>query len=543
MSLWIVVLVCLYSQSCLLSAIAVSNELAANITNTYIIMQIRYFKINFPRLIFLGLIFIGTISCVEKQLHSFRLGETSVVLFSFQNVSDSLNLSLYNLPIIQTSKFEKKTFVLPKESKKQFVIPCEYPSLIHFYIGNKAFTGFTYPTDTLKIFVRMKNTERIDTIYFEGITKEICRYYQEKKQQLQYQDLRVPLNKVALAPKEILHNTDSLMNNELTFLDNYLKNKILPDWFIQTERNQILYLCNSFKVSQETYVTRFLNKPFNSGTDYYKSIDTLKIDNPQAIYSYWYFSFLKNYLVHKKINGERLSTKEWMDLTTKTALSKANENLTGEVRDIFEYNALNSYLNWTKELKNYDQIFLEHKNKFSLQYYLNDLIKKRSLLTDSIVLNRNDEYRNITKNAVKENDSIPYFYLPDINGDFYSSKRFKGKIIYINFWATWCKSCVASIPDKNVLIEKFKDSDNVVFLNICVLSEKDNWEKIVTEKKLNGINLFANKNWSDMLIQKYNLSEYPTYFLIQDGLIIKPYCDGPENIEDDIVLIVNRIIK
>ena len=47
-------------------------------------------------------------------------------------------------------------------------------------------------------------------------------------------------------------------------------------------------------------------------------------------------------------------------------------------------------------------------------------------------MNRNDEYRNITKNALKENDSIPYFYLPDINGDFYSSNRFKGKIIYIN---------------------------------------------------------------------------------------------------------------
>ncbi|MCE1198018.1 MAG: hypothetical protein LWW85_03525, partial [Marinilabiliales bacterium] len=98
-------------------------------------MQIRYLKISFTQLIILGLIFIGTISCVEKQLNSFKLGETSVVLFSFQNVADSLNLSLYNLPIIQTSKIYKTTFVSAKENVKQFVIPCEYPSLIHFYIG------------------------------------------------------------------------------------------------------------------------------------------------------------------------------------------------------------------------------------------------------------------------------------------------------------------------------------------------------------------------------------------------------------------------
>jgi len=517
--------------------------LAANINNTYIIMQIKYLKNNFTRLITFGLIFIGTISCFGKQLSSFKLGETAVVLFSFQNVTDSLNLSLYNLTIIQTSKFEKTAFVLPKENKKQFVIPCEYPSLIHFYIGNNAFTGFTYPADTLKIFVRMKNNEQIDTIYFEGNTKEICDYYLVKKQHLHYQDLRLPLNQVALVPQKILHNTDSLMNNELTFFDDYLKNKNFPDWFIQTERNQIIYLCNGFKESQETYFKRFLNKPFDSGADYYKSIDTLKIDNPQAIYSYWYFSFLKDHLVYKNLKVEGLSTKERMNVITKTTLLKAKENLTGEVRDIFEYNALNSYLNGTKELKDYDQIFTEDKNSFSIQYYSNDLITKRSLLTDSIVLNRNDEYRNIPKNAIKENDIIPYFYLPEINGDFYSSNSFKGKIIYINFWATWCKPCIASLPDKNALIEKFKDSDNVVFLNICVLSEKDNWEKVVTEKKFNGINLFANKNWSDILIQKYNISEYPTYFLVKDGRIIKPYCDGPKNIEDDIVLIVDRIIK
>jgi len=229
-----------------------------------------------------------------------------------------------------------------------------------------------------------------------------------------------------------------------------------------------------------------------------------------------------------------------MDSITNKALFEANKKLSGEVRDIFDYDLLNTYLNWTKDLNNYDELFKKYKNDFSNQYYIGDLIKQRNLLTDSIIKNRNDGLQQISSNGLKVNDSIPYFYLPDVNKIFYSPKQFAGKIIYLNFWGTWCKTCLTSIPEKNKLIQEYSNDSNIVFINICVSSEKENWKKILAEKGIKGINLFANDNWSKILIQRFGIREYPTYFLINKGKIIKPYCDYPDKISDDINAILSE---
>jgi len=423
---------------------------------------------------------------------------------------------------------------LEQDKNIEFVIPCEYPSGIYFTVNNSSFTGYLLPKDTLKVTVQLSDENTVKKIQFEGKTESICNYFLQKKQQLGYQDLRIPLNKAPAVLEKISANTDSLMRNELNFLKQYTIHTHLPDWFIQTEKNQIIYLCNNYKIAQKALFEKYLSIPFNPHKDYYKSIDTLLINNQDAIFSYWYFDFLNSHLVYDNVNYEKQPAEEWRNLTTELALLKANENLTGEIRDIFKYNYLNSYLNQTKNLTKYDQFFQENQNDFSNKNYLNDLIVKRSLINDSIVRNRNDGYQQSAKNGLKINDSVPYFFLLNSSGQFFSPKDFKEKIVYVNFWATWCKPCIASIPKKNDLIKAYANNSEIVFLNICTSSQKENWEKMIDEKKIGGINLFANDNWSNILSNKFGISGIPTYFLMKNGKIIKPYCDAPENIEDDL---------
>lgn len=490
-------------------------------------------KIRVLKLLSLNLVLIGILSCNRLTTNIFSINSNATVIFSFKNISDSLTLQLYNLPILSSSKFNKSIFVTDKTTERQFEIPCEYPSALYCNLGNSAFTAFLEPNDTLKLNVIL-NDNSIDTILFEGKTKILCDYYWLKQQTLKYWDLRIPLNMAPKNTKAIKQNTDTLMHNELEFLSNYLSCNMLPEWFINTEQSQIIYLCNSFKESQKALFERFLHLQFNPDKDYYTSLDTLEINNPKAIFSYWYFNFLKSHLVYKDIDVEKIKGDEWKVLTTQKGLSKAKEVLTGEVRDIFEYECLNSYLNWTKELDDYDELFTQHKNDFKDQYFVNDLIEKRNTLTESIVKERNDDYQVIAKYGLQKNDSIPYFYLSDVNGKFFSPKQFEGKLIYLNFWATWCKPCITSIPKKNELIQKYANNTKIVFLNICMSSEKENWETIIKEKKLGGINLYANENWSRILTQSYHISGLPTYFLIDNGKTIKPYCDSPDKIDDDI---------
>lgn len=488
--------------------------------------------------VFIFIFLVSGFSCKKNRSIKIQLGESSSVIFDFQNLNDSVKLQLYNLPILKLSKFDETQIIVPGEKKKMIALPCEFPSLIHVFIGINGYTCYVIPKDNLKITVSFSDSSKIEAISFTGNTKSICDYYLEKKQVLGYHDLRIPLNRVSGDPDDILKNTDSLLFTELSFIKNYTGKYQLPEWFVKTEINEITYLCNSFKYSQEAYVTKHLKKTFDTNPEYYRSIDTLKIDNQDAIYSYWYYFFLKSYLVHRKLNLEGLSSKDRMDLTTKTALEQASLNLSNDVRDIFTYDYLYSYLKWTKNLDDFDSIFSAGKSNFTNQDYLTILTRYRNELTDSLVLKRNDEVSTSSVKSLKTNDPVPYFYLQNMEGIYFTPENFKDKIVYINFWATWCKSCIETIPHKNSLIEKYKDHKEVVFLNICISSDNENWKKILKEKPMAGINLFANENWSTIIGQNFGIDALPAYFLVKNAKIVKPFCDSPLNIEDDFQLIM-----
>lgn len=68
---------------------------------------------------------------------------------------------------------------------------------------------------------------------------------------------------------------------------------------------------------------------------------------------------------------------------------------------------------------------------------------------------------------IKGSPSAPPFYLEDLNGKRVDLKRFKGQIVFLNFWATWCGPCKEEMPSMEALYQKFKER-GFVFLTISV---------------------------------------------------------------------------
>jgi thiol-disulfide isomerase/thioredoxin len=116
---------------------------------------------------------------------------------------------------------------------------------------------------------------------------------------------------------------------------------------------------------------------------------------------------------------------------------------------------------------------------------------------------------------------MPYFYLENMEGEFIEPSRWRGKVVLINFWATWCKPCLKEFPHENKLVKEYAGQP-VQIVNICLDSGKEAWQQYSAEFGLNMINLFANETWSQNLKKKFFIQALPHSVLVAtDGRILK----------------------
>jgi|WetSurMetagenome_2_1015567.scaffolds.fasta_scaffold104148_1 thiol-disulfide isomerase/thioredoxin len=105
----------------------------------------------------------------------------------------------------------------------------------------------------------------------------------------------------------------------------------------------------------------------------------------------------------------------------------------------------------------------------------------------------------------------------------------KGKVIYMDCWATWCGPCIAELPQSKRLIDQYKAKE-VSFLFICLDSEKKDWESIISKNSLEGQHIYLDKNQSQEFRESFKIKGIPHYILIdRQGRIIE---NGTQPIKD-----------
>src|SRR5262249_8665866 len=85
---------------------------------------------------------------------------------------------------------------------------------------------------------------------------------------------------------------------------------------------------------------------------------------------------------------------------------------------------------------------------------------------------------------VKDPMPMPEFTLKEINGGTISSGDHRGKVMLINFWATWCAPCRAELPDLIALQEKYQGKLQIIGLSDDTTSV-ENVRKFVKDNKIN----------------------------------------------------------
>jgi len=156
-----------------------------------------------------------------------------------------------------------------------------------------------------------------------------------------------------------------------------------------------------------------------------------------------------------------------------------------------------------------------------------------------------DEMKNKMEDKKKLNDQVmtsmlnknaPDFELSDLQGERWSLKKFKGKVIILNFWFTTCIPCIKEIPELNKLVDEY-DPKNVVFLGLT-FNNSDQVRKFLTKHPFKYTLFPASKE----VDKKYNISSWPASIVIDRDGKIKKIIYSSDKIHDELKNEINPLL-
>ncbi len=122
----------------------------------------------------------------------------------------------------------------------------------------------------------------------------------------------------------------------------------------------------------------------------------------------------------------------------------------------------------------------------------------------------------------------PDFTMKNLDGEAVNLSDFRGKVVLIDFWASWCGPCRKDNPHVVELYKKYK-KDGFEILGVSLDKTKDKWEQAISKDNLTWTHVSDLKGWKNEVAQMYSVKSIPhTVLLDEEGKIIARKLRGPQ---------------
>ena len=439
---------------------------------------------------------IAVVSCTGNELD--KVSELSGTL---QNPGESTLIFLEGRDADTVSVNEDGSFTYVKE--------LERPGRFSLMAGKKRVSLYLAPGYDLSVSFDLEDFD--GSLVYEGDLALENNYL------IQIADLNKEISgnmkELYSAPAdEFLEGIKSVLNSKEKFLESYKEEN--PDICKEFVANEMMTYKFSYYSSLNTYepAHKYYAKveEVQLPEGWYDFENEIEINNPAYLNVPAAMGFVGN-LINKKITASGVASAE---------------------EDWGTAKLLKAQFDWvTTNLDNQDMI-----NHF-LNQYISSIVDYSGTtgIEDQVALfyEKSTDEEAIT--ALKEKEEMwaplakgepaPAFTIPDINGDMVSLSDFKGKYVYIDFWATWCGPCKVEIPILEEMAVTYADK-NIEIISISVDQDKQAWIDMVTEDNPQWLQLHDGINMNDDYLVKY----IPTFVLIdRDGNFINSRAPRPSS--------------